>query len=268
MQSALRQAKSSMTPIAQAINRSFNLLSKLVIPLYVDDARGRPQPCGSGFFVRAANVTLLVSAAHVLEQGKTAHLYYYIAPKLRRLVNGEMTSNKWVGSRDKDLLDVAAVRLEGGNLPPYPEVEKLAINLTLHPFAEELSPTANYGLIGFPASRSRIRHGPKEIRASAYGHLAESAPLREYAARGLRPDSHLYLVFNRKKSFDLEGHGRAFPNPHGLSGAPVFQIFDQGQQHQGQTFPLAGMVTTWWPQEHRILCASATSLRELINVAT
>jgi hypothetical protein len=97
--------------------------------------------------------------------------------------------------------------------------------------------------------------------------LAELAPLREYAGRGLHPDSHLYLVFNRKKSFSLSGQGRSFPKPHGLSGAPVFEIFDEAKTHQGEAFPLAGVVTTWHPHERRMLCASAMAIRELIEVA-
>jgi len=252
---------------AQAISGSFGVLSKLVVPLYIDDQSGRPQLCGSGFFVTKSGATLLISAAHVLEEGRSARLHYYIAPKVKRFVNGRITSNKWAGPRDKDLLDLAAVRLEGPGLPPYPDMDKFALNVADITFAVAPVPTARYGFVGFPASRSRVRHRPAEVRVALYGHLAQPAALREYASRGLRTESHLYLVFNRKKSVGLQGQGVSFPKPHGISGSPVFEIYDEAKSHQGEAFPLAGVVTTWHPQEHRLLCASATALRELIQVA-
>nr|WP_316642097.1 hypothetical protein [uncultured Roseateles sp.] len=256
-----------MNKFAHAISASFEVLAKLVVPLYTDDQAGRPRLCGSGFFVTKPGGTLLVSAAHVLEEGRSGHLYYFAAPKVKRFVNGRITSNKWTGPRDSDLLDIAAVRLEGSDLPPYPGVDKFSLNISDISFATAPVPTASYGFVGFPASRSRLRHRPAEARVAPYGHLAHSAALREYAARGLQTESHLYLVFNRKKSFGLEGQGVSFPKPHGISGAPVFEIYDEAKSHQGEAFPVAGVVTTWHPHEHRLLCASATALRELIKVA-
>jgi hypothetical protein len=47
----------------------------------------------------------------------------------------------------------------------------------------------------------------------------------------------------------------------------VFEIFDEEKSHQGEAFPIAGVVTTWKPQEHRLLCASAFALRELVEIA-
>lgn len=238
-----------MNNFAKAISDSFHVLSRLVVPLYMDDQFGRPQLCGSGFFVLKPGQALLVSAAHVLEEARSNRLYYFVEPQVRRLVNGRITSNRWTGPRDTDLLDIAAVRLEGAGLPPYPRVDKFALSAACMTFAAAPVPTARYGLVGFPASRSRVRHRPAEVRVAPYGHLAESAPLREYAARGLRTNTHLYLVFNRKKSFGLEGQGVSFPKPHGISGAPVFEIYDEGKSHQGESFPIAGVVTTWHPRD-------------------
>jgi len=256
-----------MNRFAQAIASTFELLSRFVVPLYFDDRRGRPQLVGSAFFVRRGSATLLVSAAHVLEEGRSRQLYYYAAAKTKRWVSGKFTCNAWTGPRENDLLDLAAVRLEGPALPPYQDLNKWPLDVTTITYASAPVPTARYGLIGFPASRSRIRVHPAEVRVEPYGHLAQPAPLREYAARGLRAESHLYLVFNRKKSIGLQGQGVSFPKPHGLSGSPVFEIYDEAKSHQGEAFPLAGVVTTWRPQEHRLLCAASAALRELIEVA-
>ena len=182
-------------------------------------------------------------------------------------MTGRLTTNKWSGPRENDQLDLAAVRLEGSGLPPYPAVDKFQLDVGALQFATTQSPTARYGAIGFPASKTRVRHSPAELRVAPYALLAQLAPQREYAHKGLRPESHLYLVFNRRKSFNLVGQGRSFPKPHGLSGAPVFELFDEEKSHQGESFPIAGVVTTWKPQEHRLLCASAFALRELVEIA-
>lgn len=256
-----------MNELAQSIASSFDVLLKVAVPLYADDGHGIPQSIGTGFFIRRSDQSvLLVSAGHVLDELKTRRLYYYVGPREQRFVTGRLTTNKWSGSRDNDLLDLAAVRLEGSSLPPYPAVDKFQLDVGTLQFATTQSPTARYGAIGFPASKTRVRHSPAELRAAPYALLAQLAPKHEYAAKSLQPESHLYLVFNRKKSFDLSGQGRSFPKPHGLSGAPVFELFDEEKSHQGG-FPIAGVVTTWKPLQHRLLCASALALRELVEIA-
>jgi hypothetical protein len=257
-----------MDQLARSIASAFEVLVKVVVPLYVDDEHGRPQLLGTGFFIRRSDgSTLLVSAGHVLDEGKARPVYYYSGASQKRFVTGRRTTNRWSGSRENDLLDLAAVLLEGDGLPPYPAVEKYPLHAASLHFAINQSSTARYGAIGFPASKSRVRDSPKEVRVAPYGLLADLAPPRDYACNGLHPKTNLYLVFNRKKSFNLHGQGQSFPKPHGLSGAPVFELYDEGKSHQGEGFPLAGVVTTWKPQEHRLLCASAYALRELVEVA-
>ena len=68
-----------MNRFAQAISNSFSVLSKLVVPLYTDDESGTPRLLGSGLFITNRGSTLLVSAAHVLEEGKSSQLYFFMA---------------------------------------------------------------------------------------------------------------------------------------------------------------------------------------------
>ena len=100
-----------------------------------------------------------------------------------------------------------------------------------------------------------------------YAYFGKSVPLEEYKRDRLDVSSHLCLSFDQKKSFDLEGHGRSFPKPHGISGSPIFYLYDESVASEPMSFKLAGVVTTWRPQSRRVFGAGAGPLIELLHTA-
>lgn len=254
--------------LAAAIESALQILTKCVVPLYVDDVHGKPSLIGTGFFIRKASSNVLVTAAHVLDALRAQSGYYDVSPSMKRAITGRVTTNVHAGPRETDNVDLGAVLLEGPGQPPYPEVDK-------HPLVDRMLqippprvPSSRYAFIGFPESRSRVRHRPKEVRVEPYAYFGDSAPVEDYQKLQLNPALHLCLKFDRKKSFDLRGRGRSFPRPHGVSGSPIFYLYDEETTNQPESFLLAGLVTTWKSREGLVFGAGYRSIHELVTVAT
>lgn len=208
-----------------------------------------------------------MSAAHVFEQTNPAEIYYYSESNVKRFLTGSLTTNRHFGSRETDRIDLAAVQLSGTNLPPYLDVEKYAIPLSWLKPKKVVSLTARYGLVGFPASRSRTRNYPAEIRVSPYGFIGMSVPASTYAENGVNQDSHICLHFDRKRSFGLDGAGRSFPKPHGISGSPIFLLFDQNEANPVSHFLLVGVATTWIRERNLLIGTGKAAIEELVRIA-
>ncbi len=252
--------------VAKAFTEACAVLARTTIALY-ETAAGEPKAVGTGFFVSHAGRPFLVSAAHVLKRLQDTHLYFYVAPGTVRRVTGKLTTNSQTGDPNDDLIDIGAVRIEGTGLPPYPAMGISLWSSADIPLGRLATSTALYAFVGYPATKSRVRHHPPQLVVEPQAYLAQSAPLGEYAGQGLSPWSHRYLVFDKKRSRGLRGEGRSFPKPHGVSGSPVFLLHDELASAQGERFELAGVVTTWHPRERRVVATGAALVRGLLDAA-
>jgi hypothetical protein len=154
-----------------AVGPLANVLLRHIVPLFNLPLGKRPACVGTGFFVSSPNGSFLISAAHVLDHlTKAGSLHYYANANILRKVSGRVLRSKIpIGSaREDDRIDVGVAKLEGPRLPPYPEIEKVSLNLsTLRSFAS-VRGQRWYLTIGFPESRSRpnpgIESGLRELR--------------------------------------------------------------------------------------------------------
>ena len=251
------------TPV---ITRTFEVLGQVTLPLF-EEAIGPPKLVGTGFLVLHNDQPFLLSAGHVLKQLQSKHLYYYVEKGKVRKVTGRLTTNHHDGSPESDLVDVGAVRMEGIGLPPYQSVGKYLWSSEDIKLERIANTTATYGFVGYPATRSTAKFNPKELRVEPYAYLTGSAQLSEYSVFGVAPWSHLCLTFDKKKSRGLDGGGRSFPKPHGVSGSPVFLLDTGSDADKPENFELAGLITTWRPREKRILATSGALLLGLLRAA-
>lgn len=251
-----------------AISSALELLEKAVIPLF-EDFKGKPAVVGTGLLVRYRSHVFLLSAAHVLLQLRHKNIYYFSESGAIKHITGKITTNSYIGDRRKDNVDIGVVRLENDPLI-YPSVNKYAINSSIFRFGEIASPTARYALIGYPASKLKVLMHPVQILIEPYAYLAHSAPTHEYSNHGISTASHLYLVFDRRHSCDLAGNSRAFPKPHGISGSPVFILYDFNESSEDKHpdyFTFAGLITTWKPKESRLIATSVNLVLDLLQNA-
>lgn len=229
--------------LAALFDKATDILTSYVVPLY-ENHNGRPYLFGSGFFVRAGTACFLVSAAHVLETIRTRPLFYYITPTTIQELTGQLRVNRWHGDRNKDSIDTAVLKL-AGRLPPYPEVNKAAMDIS--GLSPRLLPRANkiYAIIGFPASRSKVVTATKQVTAAAYAYRDRSVSDQEYSVHGLSPETHIVLPLNLKQGVDSNGRHRTFPKPQGMSGSPIWLLVDENESGEPGAFTVVGLGTEY-----------------------
>ena len=203
------------------------LLAKFSTPLYQYDSDHRPELIGTGFFVKAGGSSFLVSAAHVLDVAKNRGLFFYIAPKTTRNLSGRLIRSNHEDNRHSDLIDVGVLRLSAESEPPYPEVDKFAMEPSyLRPRFRPRTAKA-YAVIGFPATKNRASGARREVSAIPYAfHHLEPIDEGQYESHGLQPDTHIALKLDVRRGFGPGGTKQHFPDPYGMSGSPIVVLYD------------------------------------------
>lgn len=253
--------------LAEVLDEATSILAKFVVPLYEADFRGRPSAHGTCFFVKAGTQHFAVSAAHVLETLAKRPLYYYVSPTVTRRLTGRVLLTPWHGDRERDPIDIGIVKLSGDGQPPYPEVAKFAMDVSyLHPTSLPRS-QKHYVIVGFPASRTRSNPVGRTVEAIAYGYRTNSASDGEYVRYDLSADKHLLLPLDLKKGFDSSGVHRNFPKPKGMSGSPIWIMYDENGGEQPRVFPVVAVGTKYWKNKGLLLATDVRVVSEMINYA-
>jgi hypothetical protein len=251
----------------RVIEEATSVLLKFSIPLYIHGPSQRPVQMGTGFFVRRADEIFLVSAAHVLDHAKTAAMFFYTDSQTIRVLSGSMTRSRSDTTRHKDLVDIGVVRLSGSHLPPYPAVEKFAMDVS-YLFPRYLPRAGkNYVFIGFPESKSRLDVRNKTIEATPYAYRNRSLPDAEYGVHSLDPTDHVALPLDLKRGFDPAGKLQHFPKPQGMSGSPIVVLFHDEASDESRVFPVVGVATTYRKREHVVFGTDVALVIEAMDNA-
>tara|TARA_R110000772_G_scaffold97492_2_gene196770 strand:- start:1169 stop:1933 length:765 start_codon:yes stop_codon:yes gene_type:complete len=205
--------------IRKRIASLVDVISRLVIPIY--RYKGKiPEQIGSGFFIKAGTETILVSAAHVINRCKNEELFFYVSPNTTRRITG------YVKATDETDSDVAMVFFKEEPYPPFYAVDK-----QITPF-KYLSPNRiprenkYYIIVGFPSTKSKTKHNTNETEVQVYAYHDYSIPENEYERLNLSPMDRIALPLNLKKNYDSELNLVHFPKPQGMSGSPIWELFD------------------------------------------
>jgi len=212
---------------SEMVEKLSTCLSRHIVPLFIKGTN-RPHLCGSGLLVSASTGAFLISAAHVFDELRFNEGFYYVDPKGVLKVTGQFRLTKIPKgkTREDDILDVGVLKLEGPGLPPYPAVDKYPLPV------DYILPNAlpregkTYLVVGFPSTQSRVNPVHRNIASRVYGFHNISHPIDKYGRIGVAPETHIAIIFERKGSVGPDGKPRWFPNPHGLSGSPVFLLYD------------------------------------------
>jgi hypothetical protein len=201
---------------------------------------------------------------------KTGHeLFFYVDSHTKRNLSGSLRLTKILegNNRKLDRLDVGVLRLEGPGLPPYPKIEKYPLAL------DALMPNAlprdgkQYLLIGFPESKSLSNPIAREVTSKVYGFRNASAAPKKYADLGVSMQSHIVLGFDRKRTIGPDNLIRAFPEPSGISGSPVWLLYDENGFNDPVQTPIVGVAIEHHKNQHSIVATDIDVVLRLINEA-
>jgi hypothetical protein len=242
--SAAANTKSTAVPIdfRATISDALELLIHYSLPIYIDNEYGHPELIGTGFIVHREKNFFLVTAKHVYEHRTRGSLYFHSDINIKRHITGTVICSPRVGEEGEDQIDIAVVRLEGGALPPYPGVKRMAVDYG------HLSPNRTprsgrtYVILGYPISKSKVRNDEKNIYVEPTAYYNSSLADDHYPDY-LTPKDHIILGWDAKKSIDREGNKIHFPKPQGLSGSPIIELYDTEIRQPQEHFPVVGVAT-------------------------
>jgi hypothetical protein len=122
-----------------------------------------------------------------------------------------------------------------------------------------------YLVTGFPASKSKLHPVRQEIDAGFYGNWCPSASEPAYAKTALSLEDHIVMPFSRKK---VVGEGlsiRAFPNPEGMSGSPVWLLRDEARTNDSVQTPVVGVLVEYHRSRNLLVATDINTAVELMN---
>jgi len=250
---------SSFTKVANKVTEFSEFLSAHIVPLFLPDRRGRPASCGTGLLVASEQGLYLVSAAHVFdEMGLGKNLFYYIEPGVIKTLQGTPRSTPMLpsGDRNDDNLDIAVLRLEPPGLPPHPKLGKWPVPLKALLSRALPRERKQYLVLGFPASRSHINPVDRMVTSQPLPFRNIVAPRITYEALGLSSEEHVVLPFIQDKVLDPDGKIRAAPEPKGMSGAPVWLLFDEDGENDPEQTPVVAIAIEHHHRNQKVLVAT------------
>lgn len=245
------------------IDKAIEILANFSIPLY-QTYNNLPRLLGTGFFVRKNSDCYLVSAAHVLDAAKKNEVFYYIKPNVIRFLTGQLLRSKGEENRLNDLIDIGVLKLSQDNLPPYPEVNKFAMDISyLKPhYLPRIG--KNYAVLGYPETKSYIDSLNKGIAVSLYAYHNYSISESEYINHGLDTYTHVAITLDLRKCFNTDGARRHFPKPKGMSGSPIVVLYDD-EGENARVFPVVAVATSYRKENKLLFGTDVAYVLDAIN---
>lgn len=198
------------------------LVRRFITPLIRVSKRHRPEAYATALLVKGDGGQYLISAAHALEERK---IYFCPAKHPRQLVgNGRLSRPP--GQRPKPDYDVGVARLTESLRPPYENLQPL--DLSRLRSLQEFDNQSRIAFVGFPSSQTKVDPVNRKIKSkfASVSHVVR-ADFSVYADMNIDPSIHLIFNLNRKP-VHIKGKTHQFPDPHGLSGSPVWLLGDDG----------------------------------------
>lgn len=229
-----------------------------VISLCAKSSGARPVHVGTGILVEMAGQPFLISARHVLKDARS--LFFYIDTKVTRKLSGQLLLGQ-LEAGTADRIDVAILRLQGPSLPPYPGVNKFCLSTNRMVRAAAVPRyEKNYLITGFPTTRTKANPHAMQLRSEAFCLIAQSSNSEKYKSLGLSEETHIVLPLDRSETIHTNGTARIFPDPHGMSGSPVWWLPDD---QNGLTIPMLVGIVIEYHEDLNVVVA--TDIREAIK---
>lgn len=255
---------------ANAISKLSNCLSNHVLPLFQHE-KGKPKLVGTGFLVSTDLDDYLISAAHVFDElAKGNELFFYININTTAKLSGKLLRTKLPPNKNRteDKLDIGVLKLDKLIRPPYREIQKYSLSINA------LIPNAlprdekQYLIIGFPETKSRINPMARELKSKLSIFRNISAPTIKYDELGLETSNHIVINFEIKRTISPNKTIRTFPKPSGMSGAPVWLLYDNNNHNDPNQTPIVGVLIEHHPSKKALVATDINIALKLIHGMT
>ena len=234
-----------------------NLLLLHVVPLFNLPLGKRPTLVGCSLLVELGGIRYFVSARHVIDWiSAPGGLHYYIdRGKLHRLVGTVVHTVPTQETGMRDAFDVAVVRLEQDALLPSGENWKLPLEIEAIRARDSRRSKKQYLVVGFPKSRSNANPHTRRLKSEPSSFRIISAELADYDHLGLSDATHIVLNLDIDRMHFPDGTVRQIADPHGMSGSPLWLLFDEDGDNDPHVTPVVGIVIEYH-KDRKLLVAT------------
>lgn|GEM_PF-2974522 len=225
-----------------------------VCPIYRAKLSTEPELIATGIFFSIGDRKFVLTASHVFGSSDEGHQYLYIPSHrtrdLTELVGTYIRSTKDKSADANDTNDIGIVLLH----------EELAAQIESSAFVTmdmvdvyDIGDfTKPYMAMGFPWRVSpKVCRRSRTATASIFSYLSELLGHEKLLKRGLSSRTHFLLRYAKRHSRDHTGRDITVPDPHGLSGGPLWRI--EPLNSDGETSRLVGIVIEWDREEGGLL---------------
>lgn len=249
MKALSAEQRAGLQRLLETLSKGGGLFLKHVLAIYRDDEKGMPSLFGTALVVEHRGRIFLVTAKHVLAPLKAGcDLYVYAKTNMKRHLGGQLA---WSTS---DVLDVGVLMMDGEGLPPYPEVNCEPLPSRLLTPSEMHIEGRCYFTVGYPGTKSKPNKQTKILKAQPYGNVGPSISTDRMKGLGLDPGVHIAIAFHTKRVFGVSGTIENSPHPGGMSGSPLFVIYDLNKSVTEQgAFKVAGTLIEYRSKEQVLL---------------
>lgn len=252
----------SESPQDDPVQDLAELLSRHVIPLYRQPHGKRPEHVGTAFLLTALGRSFLATAGHVLAEPRG--MFFYVEKHTKRTLTGQLVRSKAKPGEQADPWDIAILLLTGPGLPPYPGVDKASAEADFFIGNPKASLEGEHFLItGMPASRTKANPHTHQLKVEGFSLVSSNAPTATYKAVRRDPDKHLVMELDRKGSVGADGSLRMFPDPHGMSGSPVWCL--PSESNGLESVQLVGILTEFHEDLNALVATRVEPMLELIG---
>lgn len=254
----------------------YEKLGKYSIPLYARSTRGDYSVRGSSFIIKIEEDYYLVTAKHVFDQNRTpGGVFISSAPGEFYLAKGnQIHTGKKLIIEKNDLADISIVHLaseipkppyrfiyEGENIANFDAIDKHVSSVNIFPHTD-----LYYAALGYPLSKNKINHARRYIQHNLYCYRDFSPGSDEYKKLGLDENKNILIKFDREQASLTPNQKILFPDPVGMSGGPIFQLFKNQNNPKDFYFSIAGIVTSQDPMKKFLQGTAISRVFNLIHI--
>ena len=180
-----------------------------------------------------------------METLRNDELVVYTKPKEIQKLAGDLQLTSKVNDDAADPYDIGILKLPDRLAPPYTAGDKVPVDYSYLQSCAGNRSGRSFAIIGYPASKSHLNPVDREIEAVTYAYRSTSAAPDKYEELGLNESDHIALLLDLKKGFDSAGKHRNFPKPQGMSGSPIWVVYEDEPNFENRVFPIVGVGTRY-----------------------
>lgn len=240
-------------------------IEESVFPLVYSDDNERFHVAGTAILVEHANVSLLVTAAHILRDIGNKYLLRLLWNNKAIVLSGPAFISKEPSESSPLDLDIAVFPLSlQTDLMEHLNGTK---TITLKDFDDSVgSARSHYFVFGFPWRKAFYSKEINELSAKPLRYFTDLiTDAAVYSTYNKSPEAHIIVHYNPKKTMNQERKPITAPKPHGISGGPLFRALVDDKDNLIMLI-LEGLLTDW--KDKKIIVATKKNeIRKFIEAS-